>query len=976
MPNWSVEEREKVLVILEKFHVVSKIPSTVELGGSQSSETPVYAPTQTTSHPFKYLVPSRLPEEEPYDSRLRSAAIMKKLAGQVNYEGVKASRLHAIYERSIRFRFLPHAFFPRVIVRSLHLSSEVKIVKLWRSGMVVTQGRESIRLVYDSAEFVLRIQCRVFRKPSENKLLTGLEQAGKERPIESSLPSLFISLVRMLDETIEAYYRRQRVERFASCSHCLFLDDEKPHQFSVEDCGQMAADGGMHLHCERDPTAVVQLHSICPELGFVGLVQIDPDTLEIMEKLGQGGFGTVYKGRIDGTKICAVKRLNQEQASAELFREFQQEATMMSKLNHPNLVNLFGITTSPLQMLMELAPGGDLGDLLHNDWGSDIRDISWKFRYKLAYDIASGMNFLHSISPPIVHRDLRSPNVFLVCKTFDETTPLDLNVVHCKVADFGLACQVLGSTAGLLATWQWLAPETIDPQVQEYDHLSDVYSFGIVLWELCTGQLPFDEFDEFADRHVLSNGEISSVFRLQEIKHAIVHKDLRPTFPAWCPAPFADLARRCWKRAPEDRPSFRQCQHELLRLLDPSVPPWHEAMLRGARSATDPSSSSTASPAASSRSSTALTSGALTASTLPACSVPALSHLCSSSDGTRWYAIDGDHCTLLAWEPFHQPDPSIACVFDFEPSCVALVNDAQLWIGANRALEIWKLEKSGPPVRLHHIPIHSAAICGIVHSDSTYHPRGLVWTVDEAGKSMIWLPESEKSSTSVEPGEQSWRVAHVGMLPRQLRGTIYSTCTASDAIWQRLQSLLVLRSCETGMLLDCVEGVPQPCEHADDALFEIVSSAAGVCMVSDMHLQVYGIGEDGKHIEKRVDFALLSPGDSEELKMISLSAWDASEAGMSSRQLGARLLASVVVLLSNGDLLLIDLVSTKQVKFEARQRSRVPLYAACTALSSCGATRVRSDGHILLFTDDRRIRKRDVTVLFGGGEAQTPYPIV
>ncbi len=131
----------------------------------------------------------------------------------------------------------------------------------------------------------------------------------------------------------------------------------------------------------------------------------------------------------------------------------------------------------------------DLYKRLHDNTLSDAK-LSWTLRLKIALDVARGMHYLHSLTPPLLHRDLRSPNVFLM--SLDESAD-----VIAKVADFGLA-QQLTTTTGItdrLATWQWMAPEAFSlVSGATYDEHADVYSFAIVLWELSTRQQPFLEF--------------------------------------------------------------------------------------------------------------------------------------------------------------------------------------------------------------------------------------------------------------------------------------------------------------------------------------------------------------------------------------------------------------------------------------------------------------------------------------------------
>jgi serine/threonine protein kinase len=103
----------------------------------------------------------------------------------------------------------------------------------------------------------------------------------------------------------------------------------------------------------------------------------------------------------------------------------------------------------------------------------------------------------------------------------------------------------------LLSTWQWLAPEVIDSQRKLYDERSDVYSFGMVCWELITGDAPFDELYHIAE-NVNQYGKLYE----QRIKQEIINQHLRPTIPDECPHEFALLIRDCWKANPAHRPSF------------------------------------------------------------------------------------------------------------------------------------------------------------------------------------------------------------------------------------------------------------------------------------------------------------------------------------------------------------------------------------------------------------------------------------
>jgi len=298
---------------------------------------------------------------------------------------------------------------------------------------------------------------------------------------------------------------------------------------------------------------------LAPDIGF--------DTVEVLEdlvvgkKLAKGGFGIVYKGTLAGETV-AIKELTIKGEEADLtdkFKEFQHEVHIMSCLDHPNLVKFYGITLNPLRMVMEFVAHGDLYHMLQDKSLSD-EDLPWCFRMKIALDIAKGMRHLQSITPPIIHRDLRSPNILMVSKDPEAA-------VVAKVADFGLAQSVAPLVAGALGTWQWLAPEIIDNENLYYDERADVYSFGIVLWEVVTRGIPFDEYATnplYAKCVALDeNGEEVWLIRAQEVKKAIVHGGLRPSIPASVPADVRELIEECWQGNRDRRLSFDQAVRRL-----------------------------------------------------------------------------------------------------------------------------------------------------------------------------------------------------------------------------------------------------------------------------------------------------------------------------------------------------------------------------------------------------------------------------
>ncbi|XP_010243575.1 PREDICTED: serine/threonine-protein kinase CDL1-like [Nelumbo nucifera] len=200
--------------------------------------------------------------------------------------------------------------------------------------------------------------------------------------------------------------------------------------------------------------------------------------------LGEGGFGRVYKGRLESTgQVVAVKQLDRNGLQGN--REFLVEVLMLSLLHHPNLVNLIGYCADGDQRLLvyEYMPLGSLEDHLH-DLPPDKEPLDWNTRMKIAAGAAKGLEYLHDkANPPVIYRDFKSSNILL-----DEG-------YHPKLSDFGLA--KLGPVGDkthvstrVMGTYGYCAPEYA--MTGQLTLKSDVYSFGVVFLELITGRKAID----------------------------------------------------------------------------------------------------------------------------------------------------------------------------------------------------------------------------------------------------------------------------------------------------------------------------------------------------------------------------------------------------------------------------------------------------------------------------------------------------
>mmetsp|Transcript_8588 Transcript_8588/g.35801 ORF Transcript_8588/g.35801 Transcript_8588/m.35801 type:complete len:850 (+) Transcript_8588:147-2696(+) len=254
--------------------------------------------------------------------------------------------------------------------------------------------------------------------------------------------------------------------------------------------------------------------------------EILPDDISTGKKLGEGGFGTVYEGSCSGQPV-ALKKLTSTKVT--VHSSFRSELSMLCKLRHPNIVLLLGAIIQPDQLclVMELCQGGPLNRLLKQ------RRLSIKEVAMLAKQIAMAMNWLHSRSPPILHLDIKPGNILLT----------DNHSLQVKVSDFGLARTAKSKSGAVVGTRRYMAPEMM--QRQPINEKADIYSYGVLLWQILTRKRPFAQF--------------SGIKTSQEKKAFCDHVSAgnRPDIPLSAPPILAKLINRCWATDPLKRPSFQ-----------------------------------------------------------------------------------------------------------------------------------------------------------------------------------------------------------------------------------------------------------------------------------------------------------------------------------------------------------------------------------------------------------------------------------
>ncbi|KAG6526396.1 hypothetical protein ZIOFF_016380 [Zingiber officinale] len=278
------------------------------------------------------------------------------------------------------------------------------------------------------------------------------------------------------------------------------------------------------------------------EAGIYGLQIIKNADLEELRELGSGTFGTVYHGKWRGTDV-AIKRIKKscfEGRSSEqenMVKDFWREAKILSKLQHPNVVAFYGVvpdgTGGTLATVAEFMVNGSLRHALPRK----DRPLDHRKKLIITMDAAFGMEYLHSRN--IVHFDLKCDNLLVNLR--DSQRPV------CKVGDFGLS-RIKRNTlvsGGVRGTLPWMAPELLNGCSNKVSEKVDVFSFGIAMWEILTGEEPY------ANMHC---GAIIG---------GILNDKLRPTIPENCNAEWKTLMEECWASDPASRPSFTQITDRL-----------------------------------------------------------------------------------------------------------------------------------------------------------------------------------------------------------------------------------------------------------------------------------------------------------------------------------------------------------------------------------------------------------------------------
>ncbi|XP_066532522.1 mitogen-activated protein kinase kinase kinase 7 isoform X2 [Hoplias malabaricus] len=259
--------------------------------------------------------------------------------------------------------------------------------------------------------------------------------------------------------------------------------------------------------------------------------EIDYADIDVEEVVGRGAFGVVCKAKWRG-KDVAIKTIESESERNAFIVELRQ----LSRVNHPNIVKLYGSCDNPVCLVMEYAEGGSLYNVLHG--AEPLPHYTASHAMSWCLQCAQGVSYLHGMKPKaLIHRDLKPPNLLLVA-----------GGTVLKICDFGTACDIQTHMTNNKGSAAWMAPEVFEGN--NYSEKCDVFSWGIILWEVITRRKPFDEIG-------------GPAFRIMWA----VHRGTRPPLIKNLPKPIESLMTRCWSKDPSQRPSMEEIVKIMVHLM-------------------------------------------------------------------------------------------------------------------------------------------------------------------------------------------------------------------------------------------------------------------------------------------------------------------------------------------------------------------------------------------------------------------------
>eukprot|EP01102_Stenamoeba_stenopodia_P006506 TRINITY_DN1787_c0_g1_i2.p1 TRINITY_DN1787_c0_g1~~TRINITY_DN1787_c0_g1_i2.p1 ORF type:complete len:1288 (-),score=192.66 TRINITY_DN1787_c0_g1_i2:91-3954(-) len=416
-----------------------------------------------------------------------------------------------VYERKFKFQFVPLGFFSKVMSGVLEFTHPDSYYK---NGFITsTRSREYLLIEFDGTKVELNIKV-----------------CGSTPPV---------NLLRLIVDSLHGLIKNWYSVTFQELVPCKC----GTHEVTIKELENALSQGGQSYYVCKSTNYPID--ELAPDLTLADFEEymIDYNKLVFKKELGKGSFGTVsladYQNKLVAVKTLILPPMHNV---AELLRDFRRELWIGSSFKHENIVSMIGCCSTPqFCLIMEYVPFGNVYDFLRSK-----APINWAIRLKIALDIANGMKFLHGMEPKMMHRDLKTPNVLMAAMDPE-------SAVMAKLTDFGETRGMLVKMKGRegLANPSWLAPEIMMDEI--YTEKADIFSFGVVLWELYRRQHPYTEYAVAHSKYI---------YQLEDA----ITKGLRPSFPKEVHPGYVKLANQCMAGPPAERPSFETIHSELHKL--------------------------------------------------------------------------------------------------------------------------------------------------------------------------------------------------------------------------------------------------------------------------------------------------------------------------------------------------------------------------------------------------------------------------
>ncbi|KAH3745458.1 leucinerich repeat kinase [Pelomyxa schiedti] len=500
--------------------------------------------------------------------------------------------------RRYQFAFLPVGFFSRLMARMLSIPS-VNIVSISKFRLVISQQTKDGIIQEAFATYEEKASRLDFRV----KIFEGVDHS---HPLLANNLLLLI-LLDIVAALLKTFYHRQmgdqQVTQFVPCVHCLMTSPQTPenevYYFPLDDCILSMKSGTHVMYCRQLalPSKCIRVLHLAPDIAMVGLTSIPANEISFghtkshsdsphtesspsiseHDNVGVGVSGSVRMGILNNIPV-AVKEPHSYNSSS--LGEFLYEAHIMTTIPpHPNIVRFFGVCSVPpcILLIMEfifpatLSPSmwghfdgnlksSDLDHFLQAVWGSQKRNtdtdvvsllLPCELRQRILYDVAAGMNHLHSLVPPLLHRDLHAGNIMICSLDWKAPSPV------AKVTDFGLSERLfVAKTAGMQERLEVFPPEL--HAGKPYGLPADVWSFGTACFLLFSPPLatPYDFLLANPKFATIPRGTELASLKRSEVRQGLISGEVLPRPPEQCPNWASQLMSICWSHEPEQRPTF------------------------------------------------------------------------------------------------------------------------------------------------------------------------------------------------------------------------------------------------------------------------------------------------------------------------------------------------------------------------------------------------------------------------------------